>query len=70
MGKGRGNRRFMNRTSKQSNESCFYRFKSIVTSINYELFLNLISIMMFTQIAFNEVFYENMISWIEGWIIV
>lgn len=25
---------------------------------------------MFTEIAFNEVFYDNMINWIDGWIIV
>lgn len=67
---GGGNRRFMNRTRKLLNESCFYRLKSIIISINYELFLNIISILMFTEIAFNETVYDNMINSIDVWIIV
>jgi hypothetical protein len=65
-----GNRRFMNRTRKFLNESCFSRVKSIITSINYELTLNIICILMFTEISFNEALYDNMINSIDVWIIV
>lgn len=55
-----GNRRFMNRNSaKSSNNTFLSKVKHMITSINYELTLNIISVLMLTEIAFNEAVYHG-----------
>jgi hypothetical protein len=42
----------------------------MITSINYELALNIVSILMLIEIAFNESIYDNIINAIDVWIVV
>ena len=58
------------RSSTQTIKLSYYvQINLIITSINYEYILNILAILLFSEIAFNDQIYEAFNSSVDIWII-